>query len=247
MTIEEFFRENEEIAVAFSGGADSAYLLYAAKRYAKRVCAYYVKTRFQPQFELCDAERFARQIGATLKIIDLDILSHSEITDNPHNRCYYCKKQIFNAICRAAYKDGFKVISDGTNASDDAGDRPGMKALSELSVVSPLRLCAMTKQEIREKSKEAGLFTWNKPAYACLATRIPTGVKITQEKLSRTEEAENYLFSLGFSDFRVRDFYDCAKIQLREGDFSLFMKHKNEINTQLKKYYSGVLLDTEGR
>lgn len=247
MTIEEFFRENEEIAVAFSGGVDSAYLLYIAQRYAKRVTAYYVKTRFQPQFELCDAERFADEIGAELKIINLDILKHGEITDNPENRCYYCKKQIFTAICQAAHKDGYKVIVDGTNASDDLGDRPGMKALKELSVLSPLRIWGMTKEEIREKSKEAGLFTWNKPAYACLATRIPTGVKITKEKLSRTEKAEDFLFSLGFSDFRVREFFDCAKLQFKEEEFSLFIKHKNEINTLLKKYYSGVLLDTEGR
>ena len=103
---------------------------------------------------------------------------------------------------------------DGTNASDDEGDRPGMRAIRELSVFSPLRDCGLTKEEIRLRSKEAGLFTWDKPAYACLATRIPTGEPITEEKLKVTEAAENFLFSLGLTNFRVRRMGDAARLQV---------------------------------
>lgn len=247
MTLQDFFRENNEAAIAFSGGVDSAYLIYEANKYAKRVTAYYVSTQFQPEFELRDARRLAEEYGFEMKVIELDVLSEGEVTANPSDRCYYCKKVIFDAICKNALTDDYMLVCDGTNASDDAADRPGMKALRELSVRSPLRECNLTKEEIRKRSKEAGLFTWNKPAYACLATRIPTGTAITKEKLQRTENAENYLFSLGFSDFRVREMGNAAKLQLKEEQFSLLVKHRNEIYTELKKNYSAVYLDLEGR
>ena len=149
--------------MAFSGGVDSAYLLYMACKYAEKVKAYYVKSAFQPQFELEDAERFAKELKADMAILRLDVLSDEKVRQNPPNRCYYCKKRIFTAIREHALNDGFQVLLDGTNASDDAGDRPGMVALQELSVLSPLRLCGLTKQEIRMLSKKAGLFTWDKP------------------------------------------------------------------------------------
>lgn len=247
MTLQDFFTKNRKVAVAFSGGVDSAYLLFCARKFAEKVTAYYVNTQFQPGFELSDAKRLARELGAEMKIIELDVLSDEEVTKNPKDRCYYCKKRIFSAVCREALSDGYTLVLDGTNASDDASDRPGMRALRELSVRSPLRECNLTKEEIREKSKEARLFTWNKPAYACLATRIPSGTIITEEKLIRTEKAENYLFSLGFRDFRVREFHSAAKIQIKEEQFSLLAENKNEINTELKKYYSSVLVDTEFR
>ena len=175
MTLEQFFAENPETAIAFSGGVDSAYLLYAAKRYAARVKAYYVSTAFQPEFELADARRLADELGADMLVLHVDVLSNSAVTANPSDRCYHCKNTLFRQILRAAENDGFPVLLDGTNASDDAGDRPGMRALRELSVRSPLRECGLTKAEIRRLSKDAGLFTWDKPAYACLATRIRTG------------------------------------------------------------------------
>lgn len=248
MTLKNFFEKNPRVAVAFSGGVDSAYLLYCAKRYAQDVTAYYVKTQFQPRFELEDAKRFASLYGCEMKIIDFDILSDDNVRRNPENRCYYCKRRIFTAICENAEKDGYKVVLDGTNASDDALDRPGMKALKELSVLSPLRECALTKSEIRSQSEKEGLFTFDKPAYACLATRIPTCTAITKEKLLRTEKAEDYLFSLGFSDFRVRETNgNDAKIQIKDNQLEKLLKLKNEIYTELKKYYSTVLLDMETR
>ena len=139
------------------------------------------------------------------------------------------------------------MLLDGTNASDDAGDRPGMKALAELEVLSPLRECGLTKAEIRRLSKEAGLFTWDKPAYACLATRIPAGEKITAEKLSATEASENYLFSLGFTDFRVRSSNGHARLQLPEDQWGLLIEHRKEILSKLGEYYKTVSLDLEVR
>lgn len=247
MTLTDFFKENNKVALAFSGGVDSAYLLYAAINTGATIRAYYVKTQFQPEFEYEDALRLAGELGADICIINMDVLKDEVVKSNPQNRCYYCKKRIFSEIVKKAAEDGFTVILDGTNASDDADDRPGMKALKELSVKSPLRECGLTKDEIRSLSKKAGLFTWNKPAYACLATRIPWGEEITEEKLSNTEVAEGYLSSLGFSDFRVRYMKGIAKIQIREDDMELMMKYRKEIVSELKKNYSGVMLDMEVR
>ena len=245
MTLNEFFKDNPKAAIAFSGGVDSAYLLYAAAAAKANVRAYYVKSAFQPQFELDDAIKLAEQLDADMKIINVDVLADSRVSANPADRCYYCKKAIFNAIAEAAKADGFDFILDGTNASDDAGDRPGMRALAELSVRSPLRECGLTKAQIRELSREAGLFTHDKPAYACLATRIPTGECITKEKLQRTEIAEEYLTKLGFRDFRVRSQGDTAKLQINGKDFGLVIAHRDALVQELKQHYTNVLLDLE--
>ena len=245
MTLEQFFQENKEVAIAFSGGVDSAYLLYAAKRWAKKVCAYYVKSAFQPQFEFEDAKRLAEQLGAEMRVLTPDILACSEVTENPKNRCYFCKRVIFEGIRKAAAEDGFTVLLDGTNASDDAADRPGMRALTELSVRSPLRECGLTKTMIRTLSKEAGLFTWDKPAYACLATRIPSGEVITAEKLTAVEASEGALFSLGFTDFRVRSIGKTAKLQVRKDEVDKLLEKREEVVSELKKYYDTIVLDLE--
>lgn len=247
MDLKEFFGLHPRVAVAFSGGVDSSYLLYAAKECGAKVCAYYVKSAFQPQFELDDAKRLADELGAEMKVLSADILADKTVAANPPDRCYYCKQRVFSEIIAAAKADGYTVIVDGTNASDDEGDRPGMAALRELSVLSPLRECGLTKSRIRELSKEAGLFTWDKPAYACLATRIKTGQTIDERLLQRTEKAEGYLFSLGFSDFRVRTVGETAKIQLREEQIPLFDAHRSEIEKKLLEDYGTVILDTEVR
>lgn len=247
VNLKEFFLENPRVAVAFSGGVDSSYLLWAALQYAKEVRAYYVAAEFQPRFEYEDAMRLAGEIGADVRVLKISALNVPGVKENPANRCYFCKQGIFGAIWNAAKEDGFQVLLDGTNASDDAGDRPGMKALKELSVRSPLRECNLTKSQIRQLSKEAGLFTWDKPAYACLATRIPTGEVITKEKLAATEAAEGYLFSLGFTDFRVRSREGHARIQLPEAQWEKLAKHRAEILNELKKYYVTVSLDLEVR
>ena len=180
MTLQEFFEANPKVALAFSGGVDSAYLLHEALRFAKDVRAYYAKTAFQPEFEFEDAKKLAKEMGASLRVLTYPILGEEAVAANPPDRCYYCKHALFSGVLQAAKEDGYPVILDGTNASDDAGDRPGMRALREMGVRSPLRECGLTKPMIREASKEAGLFTWKKPAYACLATRVPAGMRITK-------------------------------------------------------------------
>lgn len=247
MELKAFFEEHSEVAIAFSGGVDSAYLLYAALKYAKRVHAYYVKSPFQPQFELEDAKRLAEELHAEMTIIEKDPMQVPEVKANPSNRCYYCKQVIFGNILAMAKADGFIDVLDGTNASDDASDRPGMRVLEELNVYSPLRICNLTKAEIRQKSKEAGLFTWDKPAYACLATRIPTGREINYSDLERTEWAEEYLMNLGFSDFRVRLYGDGARVQIRVEDMERLLKNRENIVHKLEEKYGAVLLDLKTR
>lgn len=247
MTLTEFFHENQKAAIAFSGGVDSAYLLYAALQSGADVRAYYVKSAFQPQFELDDARRLAETLSADMRVLDVDILADETVAANPPDRCYHCKRRIFSAIASAAAADGYTLLLDGTNASDDAGDRPGMRALRELSVRSPLRECGLTKPEIRRLSREAGLFTWDKPAYACLATRVPAGERLTAEKLESTERAEDFLFSLGFTDFRVRLFNGAARLQLPAEQLPRLLERRAEILSELKKTYSAVVLDLEVR
>ena len=249
MGLREFFIENSEAAIAFSGGVDSAYLLSQAVKYAARVKAYYVKSCFQPEFELEDALRLAEELGADMEVLNLGAsVLDEKIASNPPDRCYYCKKKIMGAIREAAVKDGFGIIMDGTNASDDAGDRPGMKALGEMKILSPLRICGLTKDEIRRLSREGGLFTWDKPAYACLATRIPTGVvAISPEMLSRIEGAEAALKRMGFSDFRVRVFGGGARLQLKESQMAEALNIREEIVKALKPFFNEILLDMEAR
>ncbi len=247
MTLTDFFKKHPKAAIAFSGGVDSAFLLSEAIRSNADIRAYYVKTPFQPQFELDDARRLAAELRADMTVIEVDILSIPCVADNPANRCYFCKKAMLGAIAEAAAKDGYTLLLDGTNACDDSADRPGMAALRELSVRSPLRECGLTKSEIRRLSKEAGLFTWDKPAYACLATRIPCGEKITTEKLAKTEAAENYLASMGFTDFRVRMRGTSALLQFTEDQRKTALDRQDAIVAELKQYYSDVTIDSEVR
>lgn len=247
MTLKQFFRENPKTAIAFSGGVDSAYLLYAAKEFGTDVRAYYVKTPFQPQFEYEDAVKLAEQLQVPMATLSLDVLDDSQIAANPANRCYFCKKKLFIAICRQALLDGYHLVLDGTNASDLADDRPGMQALAELRVCSPLRMCGLTKEEIRKLSKEANLFTHDKPAYACLATRIPADMPITAELLNKTERCEGFLMGLGFSDFRIRITPEGARLQIRKEQFPLLGKHRQVIYERLNQEYGFVLPDPEVR
>ena len=248
MDIKEFFEETKEAAICFSGGVDSAYLLSQAVKYAVKVKAYYVKSCFQPEFELEDALRLAEQLGAEMEVLNLGTsVLDEKVSSNPPDRCYYCKKKIMGAIKEAAARDGFDTILDGTNASDDAGDRPGMKALGEMKILSPLRICGLTKDEIRRLSKEENLFTWDKPAYACLATRIPAGVAISPEILRKVEKAESALMDMGFSDLRVRVFGGGARLQLKESQMADALNKREEIVKALKPFFNEILLDMEAR
>ena len=247
MTLNEFFSLVPKAAVAFSGGTDSAFLLWAAKECGCEVRAYYGKTAFQPQFELEDARRLASELEVPMTVVEADILSVPEAAANGPQRCYHCKTALFSQLRQTAREDGYTVLLDGTNASDGAGDRPGMRALRELEVRSPLRECGLTKDEVRRLSREAGLFTWDKPAYACLATRIPTGAPITKEDLEKVERAEGALHALGFRDFRVRLFHGAARLQVTEEQLPLVLEQREAISSSLGAAFDGVLLDLKPR
>lgn len=247
VTLQEFFTEHPKVALGFSGGVDSSYLLYAAAKYGADVRPYFIRTEFQPEFELEDARSIADQVGVGLTVIEHDILSSEAVAENPTDRCYHCKSVLFGLLKERAVSDGYTTLIDGTNASDDAGDRPGMRALKEMDVRSPLRECGLTKSDIRRLSKEAGLFTYDKPAYACLATRIPAGTRLTADMLERVECAEGELFKMGFSDFRVRVYHDAARLQFRDADMTDAIMRREEIRNRLAPWFEIVMLDLKGR
>lgn len=243
MTLQDFFRENPVCAVAFSGGVDSACLLHAASVFGRRTAAYFVKTPFQPGFELEDARTVARRLGVSLTVLDYDVLSVPEVAANPADRCYYCKRALFTRLMETAGADGFPLVLDGGNASDDASDRPGMRALRELGVRSPLRECGIAKPGVRRLAREAGLPVWDKPSYACLATRIPTGTAIVQRDLDRISRGEDALASLGFSDFRLRLRGEDALLQVRPEQMSLARRLLPELAAKLAADFREIALD----
>ncbi|MCD8300334.1 MAG: ATP-dependent sacrificial sulfur transferase LarE [Clostridiales bacterium] len=248
MTLENFFEEHKKIAVAFSGGTDSAYLLYMAKVCGAGVTAIYVKTPFQPRFELDDARRFCGEYDIPLTVVEYDILTDPVIAANPADRCYHCKRALFTQIIETAGTLGYDEVADGTNASDDAATRPGMRALSEMGILSPLRLCGLTKNKIRIDSARLGLFTADKPSYSCLATRIPTDTMITSKMLNKIEQSETALSKLDFIDFRVRCLSsDSARIQTRESQLPLVLDRREEILAALTPYFAEVYLDLSPR
>ena len=247
MTLEQFFQQNPRCALAFSGGVDSAYLLWAGLRAGAEVRPCFVKTPFQPRFELEDARRLCGQLGVELTVLEVDILSDEAVTSNPPDRCYHCKRRLFSALKEYAASEGFPLLLDGTNASDEAGDRPGMRALSELEVRSPLRECGLTKEHIRALSRQAGLFTWDKPSYACLATRVPTGQAITRSCLEKVERGEESLSCLGFRDFRLRLGFGGAKLQLLEGQLPLVLERRTDILNALEADFPEITLDLRPR
>lgn len=247
MTLEQFFSQNPRAALAFSGGVDSAWLLWAGIRAGAEVQPYFVKTPFQPRFELEDARRLCGQVDVDLVVLNCDILADETVAANPPDRCYHCKRRLFSCLKRYAASEGFPLLLDGTNASDDAGDRPGMRALKELEVRSPLRECGLTKEDIRALSKQAGLFTWDKPSYACLATRIPTGRTITGEDLEKAERGEELLAGLGFRDFRLRLTPGGCRLQVVQAQLPLVLERRTELLSGLSPLFPEITLDLRPR
>lgn len=245
--LKNYLKDIPKAALAFSGGVDSSYLLYATKACGVDVHAYYVNAQFQPEFELNDAKRLVKELDANMTVLPVDVLANEIVKNNPADRCYYCKRLIFQTILNQAIADGYTVLMDGSNASDDTNDRPGMRALVELQVLSPLREAGLTKQQVRDYSKKAGLFTWDKPAYACLATRIPTGTAISNELLEKIEKAENVLSQMGFTDFRARILGDTAKLQLSAQQIPIAAQKHTELVEALSPWFNDVLLDLKPR
>ena len=247
MELREFFERHPKCALAFSGGTDSALLLCEARRLGADVKAYFVKGPFQPQFELEDARRLARELGAEMEVIETDVLALPEVAENGPRRCYYCKRAIFSLIFERARRDGYETVIDGTNASDQVDDRPGMQAIAELGVLSPLRMCGVTKAQVRELSAEAGLFTARKPSYACLATRVPTGTAITREALEKVERGEEALREMGFSDLRLRLEGTGARLELPAAQLPAVVQNRESVLKALLPSFSRVTVDLAGR
>jgi pyridinium-3,5-biscarboxylic acid mononucleotide sulfurtransferase len=238
-----------KIAVAYSGGVDSSFLLAAAKiAVGENAVGITIDSPALPRYELEDSKRTAALIGAKHIIVESPDIEE-EVKQNPVNRCYFCKKLEFGSVIAEALKLGINNVIDGSNADDVKDFRPGIKATRELKVASPLLELGITKNEVREFSKELNLPTWNKPAYACLFSRIPYGQEIKTEDLIKVEKSEKFFIDKGFRTIRVRCHDTIARIEvLKEELESLFREPlREEINLTLKSFgFKYVTIDIEG-
>lgn len=238
------------VAVAFSGGVDSTFLLKAAHdALGDKAIAITARSCSFPEREFRETVQFCESEGIRQIVTVSDEMRLPEYVSNPKNRCYYCKKELFTKLKTLAAENGAAYVLEGSNL-DDMGDyRPGLQAVAELAVKSPLREVGLTKQEIRELSQALGLPTWDKPSFACLASRVPYGDAITSEKLKKVEQAEQLLHDLGFRQARVRIHGNLARIEVEPKD--LFRMTQPEIrdtvNNRLKQYgFAYVSLDLQG-
>jgi uncharacterized protein len=243
-------RTYDSVIVAFSGGVDSAYLSYVAhSELGEKALAVTGDSASYPTFQRELADKLTTQFGIRHEIIFTEEFNNANYTSNPPNRCYFCKSELYNKLNVFAERRGFKVICDGTNA-DDVGDfRPGRQAAHELGVQSPLLECGMTKADIREMSRRAGLPTWDEPASACLSSRVPYGQMVTLEKLSAVDRAESALRRLGFRQVRVRHHEELARIEISTDEMprALNTDMAQQISAALKAIgFRYVALDLQG-
>lgn len=223
------------VAVAFSGGVDSTFLLKAAHgALGGRACAVTARSCFSARRELLEAEAFCAAEGIPHYLAGVDLLKVEGVAENPPDRCYPCKRAILSALAALANANGYPRLADGSNADDDSDYRPGARAVRELGVFSPLRDAGLTKDEIRALSREMGLPTWDKPAFACLASRIPYGEAVTEEKLRRIERAEETLTDMGLGQLRVRCHENLARIETDEAGFAIVVKRREEVQERLR-------------
>lgn len=225
--LKNFLKDLGSAVIGFSGGVDSSFLLKVAHDVlGSNVLAVTAVSEVISARELQEAEKFAQMIGVEHIKVKTNELAIEEFARGVKDRCYYCKKLRFSEMMNLAKEKGYKYVLDGSNV-DDIGDyRPGMRAVSELGVVSPLKEVGMTKEDIRFLSKDLNLPTWNKPSFACLASRIPYDEPITAEKLHMVEQAENYLADLGFTQYRVRHHGEIARIEVAPEERSKFFSEK---------------------
>ncbi|MGN6712291.1 ATP-dependent sacrificial sulfur transferase LarE [Anaerocolumna jejuensis] len=226
----------DSLCIAFSGGVDSTFLLKAAYDVlGDKVLAITARSSTYPEREYKEAVEFTKKYGIPHKVILSEELDVDGFTDNPVNRCYLCKNELFEKIDEIAKAKGISYIAEGSNM-DDLGDyRPGLTAVSEHKVLSPLREAGLTKEEIRSLSKEMGLPTWNKPAFACLSSRFPYGQKITKEKLEMVDKAEQFLLDHGFRQVRVRHHGDIARIEVGQIEMEKFLNL--DLMKEVQEYY----------
>ena len=243
-------RRMQSVAVAYSGGVDSAFLLKVAHDVLdENAIALTARSYIHPEREFRQAIKFAQKIGAKQVVIDSEELEIEGFSDNPVNRCYLCKKALFSKISEWARQNSILHVADGSN-TDDLGDyRPGTQATKELGVVSPLQEAGLNKDEIRILSKELGLPTWDKPAFACLASRFPYGQKITREKLQQVDQGEQFLLDLGFRQIRVRHHGDVARLEVSADERGKFFDTAlmDKVYQQFARFgFTYVSLDLKG-
>lgn len=239
----------ESVLVAFSGGVDSTFLLKVVKEQLGNNClAVTAESQIYPPEELLFSKRIAKGFKAKHLIIKTQELKNHNFSTNPINRCYFCKKELFTKLKRIAKDNGLNFVIDASNASDEFDFRPGSIAKKELGIRSPLQEAGMTKGQIRILSKRLKLTTWDKPAQACLASRIPYGIKISARLLRKINLAESFLRKEGFNQVRLRHYnIGLCRIEILRNEFPLFFKKSNKVVEKLKKIgYNYITLDLEG-
>lgn len=251
--LKEIIREytQENVTLAFSGGVDSSLLLkllcQAAKETGRQVVAVTMATELHPVQDAEIARQVAEEAGAVHKVICVDELSHAGIQYNPENRCYLCKKYLFSELLRAAGKAGISTVLEGTNADDLKVYRPGIQAVKEMGIQSPLAEAGMTKADIRKLASEYSISVADRPASPCLATRFPYGTKLSIENMQMADEAEKFIRDLGFYNVRVRIHQDTARIEVDDKDLIPFLNYRTTVITRLKELgFTYITADLEG-